>query len=140
MKFPKWEEILIIDNEPSLSCWHVMQEYVRRSADIAPGAPLLWSLDHKRPLSSNAINSITKKLLQNFGIPIAHWKAHSTRGAGVLLYKKLGLNSEEVCEIGQWKNPQAFTAHYLRLGAIEKAKKCGSKNRAHSLTPELCGA
>ena len=46
---------------------------------------------------------------------------HSTRGAGVKLYKSLGLTSEQVCELGQWKNAGAFTSHYLRLGAAESA-------------------
>ena len=30
--------------------------------------------------------------------------------------KTLGLSSEEVCEIGKWKNTGAFSSHYLRLG------------------------
>ena len=49
------------------------------------------------------------------------WGAHSTRGAAVGFFKHLGLTSEEVCELGQWKNVQAFTQHYLRLGAPKKA-------------------
>ena len=52
---------------------------------------------------------------------MTHWGAHSTRGAGVRLYKQQGLQPEEVCELGQWKNLQAFTQHYLRVGAPEKA-------------------
>ena len=35
------------------------------------------------------------------------------------MFKKLGLSSEQVCEIGKWKNVGAFTSHYLRLGASE---------------------
>ena len=33
------------------------------------------------------------------------------------MYKRMGLSSEQVCEIGKWKNVTAFTSHYLRLGA-----------------------
>ena len=33
----------------------------------------------------------------------------------------MGLSAEEVCEIGQWKNTEAFSKHYQRLGASEKA-------------------
>ena len=33
------------------------------------------------------------------------------------MMKKLGMSSEEVCEIGKWKNVTAFTSHYLRLNA-----------------------
>ena len=51
------------------------------------------------PLSNNTVGSITRNLLQQFGIPASFWGPHSTRGAVVQLYKKLGLTSEEVCEI-----------------------------------------
>ena len=33
--------------------------------------------------------------------------------------KRLGLEGEQVCEIGRWKNVQAFTSHYQRLGSHE---------------------
>ena len=52
---------------------------------------------------------------------MSQWGAHSTRGAGVRFYKTQGLQPEEVCELGQWKNLQAFTQHYLRVGATQKA-------------------
>ena len=37
------------------------------------------------------------------------------------MYKNLGLSSEEVREIGKFKNSQAFNDHYLQLGAPGKA-------------------
>ena len=72
-------------------------------------------------LSSDAINGITKNFLKRLGLDMSHWGAHSTRGAGVNFYKAQGLHPEEVCEIGKWKNLQAFTQHYLRVGAVQKA-------------------
>ena len=39
----------------------------------------------------------------------------------MFMYKKLGLSSEEVSEIGKWKSTGAFTTHYLRVGASQKA-------------------
>ena len=72
-------------------------------------------------LSSDAINGITKRSLAALGLDMTHWGAHSTRGAGVRLYKQRGLQPGEVCELGQWKNLQASTQHYLRVGAPEKA-------------------
>ena len=82
------------------------------------------------------MGGITKGLMTKYGIPPNVWGAHSTRGAGVLLYKKLGLTSEEVCEIGKWKNVQAFHAHYLRLGAPQEAsqKIC---DLVHNTSPEM---
>ena len=72
------------------------------------------------PLKANSIGSITKQSLQNLGVDTTVWKAHSTRGAGVAMYKSLGFSSEDVCELGKWKNVTAFTSHYLRLNATDK--------------------
>ena len=50
------------------------------------------------------------------------------------MLKHLGLSSEEVCEIGKWKNVAAFTSHYLRLGA---STTVGEKlqDMVHSVSP-----
>ncbi len=53
-----------------------------------PGGPLLLAL--KSPftsLSSNRVGSLTKQILQSHGYHTVLWGAHSTRGAGVTLYK-----------------------------------------------------
>jgi hypothetical protein len=57
--------------------------------------------------------------------------AHSTRGAAVKMFKSLGLQSEVVCELGRWKNPVAFTAHYLRVNAAGKAQRSIIQNLVH---------
>ena len=86
-----------------------------------PGGELLLSLKPPyKPLKSDTIGSITKRLLEAHGIPPKFWGAHSTRGAGVGLMKALGLTAEEVCEIGRWKGVEAFTQHYQKLGAQQK--------------------
>ena len=109
---------------PSVSPWHLMQHYVAlTSAQVGVGGPLLLSLKPSfKELSPNLLASITKRILLTHGVDTSVWGAHSTRGAGVLLYKRLGLSSEQVCELGQWKNVQAFTSHYLRLGAADQAE------------------
>ena len=50
------------------------------------------------------------------------------------MLKQLGLSSEEVCEIGKWKNVAAFTSHYLRL---EASTKVGEKlqQMVHRVSP-----
>ena len=68
------------------------------------------------------------------GVNVLHWGAHSTRGAGVAMYKNLGLSSEEACQIGQWKNTTAFTSHYLRLNAPEAAS-FKITNFVHNVSP-----
>ena len=54
------------------------------------------------------------------------------RGAAVNFYKSMGLTSEEVCQLGKWKNTGAFTSHYLRLGAVEKAEG----KIVHNISPD----
>ena len=96
-----------------------MQSYVAQTKSHGkPGGELLLSLKPPyKPLSSDTIASITKNILESFNIPSKFWGAHSTRGAGVGLMKRLGLSGEQVCEIGKWKGSEAFVAHYQRLGA-----------------------
>jgi len=67
-------------------------------------------------LTANSIGRITKNIFTSSGVPTSFFIAHSTRGAAVKMFKSLGLDSEIVCELGGWKDTDAFTKHYLRLG------------------------
>ena len=58
----------------------------------------------------------------SLGVSTRFWTAHSTRGAEVGLYRQLGFSAEEVCEIRQLKNTEAFAKHYQRLGAKDKTQ------------------
>ena len=69
--------------------------------------------------------------MKSFDISPKFWGAHSTRGAGVAFYRRLGLSAEEVCEIGKWKDVNAFTTHYQRLDAHHKASE-GIHNLVHN--------
>jgi hypothetical protein len=86
------------------------------------------------PLKANTIGGITKRMLSQLGVPVNIFGAHSTRGAGVQFYKSLGLSSEQVCEIGKWKNASAFTSHYLRVGAASKASTL-LRDLVHNVSP-----
>ena len=89
------------------------------------------------PLTANSVASITKKGLKKMGLNVSVWKPHSTRGAAVSMFKKWGFSSEEVCEIGKWKNVQAFASHYLRLGATQKIAHI-LPNEVHKVSPMEC--
>ena len=103
---------------------------------VIPGCPVFISLKGPPflPLKANSIGSITKQSLKKLGVDTTVWKAHSTRGAGVAMYKTLGFTSEEVCELGKWENGSAFTSHYLRLNATDKV---GSRisHMVHKVSP-----
>ena len=123
-KFPKWEEVIVLPQTPQISPFHLMFEYVKRTQHMVQHKNnLLWSLDGKKPLTSNTVNSLTKASLAELGVDTTHWKPHSTRGAGVLWWKSAGLKVEEIQQLGQWKNASAFQAHYLRLGVASRAKE-----------------
>jgi len=121
-KFPKWEKILSLPNFPQISPFHLLKAYVALTKDQAKaGGPVLLGLNPPfRPLTADAIGSVTKKALEKYGVDVKFFGAHSTRGAGVSLMKRLGLEGEQVCEIGKWKSVQAFTSHYQRLSSHEE--------------------
>ena len=120
---PRWEQAMVFE-DVHLSPWHLLCQYVKLTCHLPKGSLLLRSLLAPfSPIGSDRVASLTRKMLQDLGVPMYFWGPHSTRGAGVQFFKKLGLTSEQVCEMGPWKNLGAFSTHYLRLGAQEAAGK-----------------
>ena len=115
----RWEQLLCMPERPDLCPFTLLKAYVNLTkGHCATSSQVLITLKSPfKAIKADTIGSITKRILSKNGIPPQFWGAHSTRGAGVTMYKNLGLSSEQVCEIGQWKNSTAFQAHYLRLGA-----------------------
>ena len=86
-----------------------------------------------KALTANSVGRITKILLHSLGVPMSVFGPHSTRGAGVKMFKKFGLSSETVCELGSWKNTEAFAKHYLRIGAAKAASSVLSQRLVHTV-------
>ena len=80
--------------------------YVTMTAKCAaPGSALLRSLVPPfAPLSAKTVGSVTKQLLSEFGVQTTFFGPHSTRGAAVKMFKKFGLSSDQVAQLGKWKN------------------------------------
>ena len=136
---PRWEEVVTLPTCPQLCPWELLKLYVRMTCTYCHGgSPIFRTLNAPfKPICANTIAGITKRLMAKLGIQVEFFKPHSTRGAGVTLYKKLGLKSEEVCEIGKWKNVQAFQSHYLRLGACQSATRA-LETFVHRASPGDC--
>ena len=118
--------------------WHLMKKYVQLTKDHGqPDGPLFLSiLSPYTPLTADRIGSITLHHLKSLGVPQG-WGAHSTRGAAVAMYKKLGLSSEEVAELGKWKDIKTFSEYYLRLHACQRA--CDQLSIfVHNVSPLEC--
>ena len=111
------------DRELSPKC--LLHRYVALTASVGtPGGPIFLSVNPPfNALTANSIGRITKKLLAGLGVPVSVFGPHSTRGAAVKMFKEFGLPSEVVCELGSWKNSEAFSKHYLRIGAAKTAKR-----------------
>ena len=129
-----WEEMITLPNlQPSPS--FLLKKYAMLThSQGKPGGALFLSLQPPfKALSANSIGRITKDVLRRHGVSTETFGPHSTRGAGVFMYKSLGLPSEQVCELGRWKNVEAFSKHYLRIGAASSAGKALSQ--AHNVSP-----
>ena len=113
-------------SERFLSIWHLLQRCVFFTSQVPDGSLVLRALKaHYQPLTSERIASLTRTVLKKLGVRIGFWGSQSFRGAGVQFWKEMGLSSEEVCHIGQWKNSEAFAKHYLRVGAHSLANEKG---------------
>ena len=116
-----WEAVVMLPASPYLCPWTLLQHYVGLTSHVPSGSPLFCALQSPfAPLSASSLGSLTKSALQKLGLP-SFWGAHSTRGAGVSMYRALGLTAEQVCEIGKWKNVTTFTNFYSRLGSASVA-------------------
>ena len=79
---------------PSVSPLHLLHRYCELTSSVLPDTPLLRALQVPfPPLSADRIGTLTKEVFDELGVPSRIWQAHSTRAAGVLLYKELGLRS-----------------------------------------------
>ena len=66
----RWEELPTTPECPALCPWSVLQHYVRLTAGLVPpGSQVFISLQPPfKALSANSLGSVTKKLLQKYGI------------------------------------------------------------------------
>ena len=120
----RWEQVLRLDSHPHLCPTTLLLRFVALTSNLPGGSALFQTAQapHK-PLTANTLGSITKKLLTKLGVDMSQFGPHSTRGAGVKFWKKRGLLAEQVAEMGQWKNLEAFQKHYLRLDAVDLAQE-----------------
>ena len=116
-------EALVSLPDCTVSPSFLLSRYVNLTKEYGkPGGAMFLSLNPPyRPLTANSIGRITKEILSAVGVPVSVFGAHSTRGAAVKMLKEFGLSSEVVCELGAWKNGEAFSKHYLRINAAKKA-------------------
>ena len=137
---PRWEAVPILPSLGQLCPWTSLLTYVQATADhCLAGSEVFRSLTppfHK--LCSNSLGRITREILRDQGINVSLWQPHNTRGAGVSMFKELGLSSEQVCEIGAWKSSATFGQYYLRLNAAKNLNRFVEKLQVHTVSPGDC--
>ena len=136
---PQFEEVVQLPSCTHMCPLFLLRRYVFLTNNVSTLSsgltPVLWSLFPPwKPLSANTIGSLTKKCLQRLGLDAKLWGPHSTRGAAVGMYKRFQFSSEEMCELGKWKNAQALQAHYLRLG-VANTVQGRLANLVHTASP-----
>ena len=121
----KWEELMKLPNAPNCCPTTLLLHYVRLTSRFAaPGSQMFRALTPPyAPLTAKSLGSVTKMWLHMLGVPTNIFGAHSTRGAAVNMFKRLGLSSDQVAQLGKWKNLEAFSKHYLRIGAVQDASE-----------------
>ena len=114
----------MLSNQPQLSPWHLLCQYVHLTQHMCPpGGFLFLNVNPPHlPLSADRLGSLSKKLLSQLGVP-SDWGAHASRGAAVNFYKSLGLHSEQVAQLGKWEDIKTFQQHYLRLQCAQSASE-----------------
>jgi hypothetical protein len=133
----RWERLIRVSHTPAICPCTLLQRYVQLTPEVSPGAPLLATLQAPyTALTASRIAAVTKVALAKVGVSTKSFAPHSTRGAGVNMYKKWGFSSEQVCEIGKWKNVQTFSAHYMRLNAAQEVERALLNNNVHTVSPE----
>ena len=134
----QWEDVISLPDK-GVNPFHLLCRYVALTHDLGTpgGTMLLLQCSPHTPLKANTIGGITKRKLHSVGVS-PRFGAHSTRGAAVAMYKRLGFTNEQVCEIGKWQNTQAFSQHYLRIGAAQEAKEKITHTLLHTVPLGEC--
>ena len=137
----RWERVMIVADYPRICpatllfcCTKMTEDAVK---DLDPRAPVLIGLVRPyKPLTVSRISSLTKIVLARHGIDISVFKAHNTRGALLDAQHDMDLHSEVSCEVGGWKNSEAFDKHYKRLGAAQQVASAVSATLEVHTRPE----
>mmetsp|Transcript_17847 Transcript_17847/g.28286 ORF Transcript_17847/g.28286 Transcript_17847/m.28286 type:complete len:526 (-) Transcript_17847:59-1636(-) len=137
----RWERIMFLPDRPRICPATLLFRYISITKDTvlhlpSPAPVLVGLVKPHRPLSASRIASLTKVIMARHGVDTTVFKAHSTRGAGLEAQKDLGLPSEVSCEVGSWKNSEAFDKHYKRLGAVQQVAVAVSASLDVHSSPE----
>jgi hypothetical protein len=137
----KWEPVPRLPTLGPLCPWTALHNYVSATASLCPvGSEVFRALQPPfLKFSSNSLSRITRQIMSENGIDTKFWKPHSTRGAGVGMFKELGLSSDQVCEIGAWKNSSTFGQYYLRMNSAKNLHHFVEKLQVHNVSPGSCG-
>ena len=92
--------------------------------DLPSPCPVVASLVRPyKALAASGAAALTKVVLSQHGIDVSVFGPHSTSGAGIDVHQHLHLPPEVSCEIGSWKNEEAYAKHYCCLKAINRSPR-----------------
>jgi len=99
-----------------------VQAYIQATPNRGP--ELFWAAPphQPKPLKSDTINGITKRLLNKYGL--SEYAAHSTRGACATSLLQQGVPPHIVQALGDWKSESCFNQFYNRVSATQAWAQC----------------
>lgn len=102
---------------PSICVLKVLKEYINRTRLLRQEEKQLFIsfVPPHKAVSKNTISRWLKKVLEEAGIEIDIFKAHSTRAASCSRAKRDNVNIDEILETAGWTNQRTFERFYDKV-------------------------
>ena len=107
-------EIRRYSKDPKICVFEALRVYIDRTARLRNNVQQLFISFRKphTPISKSTISRWIKKVLEEAGIDVDMFKAHSTRAAASSCAKRDGTNINEILKTAGWTNSLTFEKFY----------------------------
>ena len=112
--FPKFEDKPIICPVKTVSQYIKVTEPLRVRSDEKATQLFIACIKPHNPVTSSTIARWLKSMLEEAGIDIAIFKAHSTRGASVSAAAQKGVTTSDILQAADWSTESVFRRFYYK--------------------------
>ena len=107
---------MVLQEDKAMGHYHLLSTYCKLTGkQVATWgkerealAVLIFLVVPFKPLSADRTAAVTKEDMTRFGADTIVYSAHATPSAGVGMYANMQLPAKVFCEMGKWKNLEAF--------------------------------
>lgn len=111
---PMQIELQPYEADPRLDVFHLLKQYLQKTLTLRGNETKLF-ISYKPPhkhVSKDTLARWLKEVLQNSGINVEHFKAHSTRSAAVSATSAKKLPVDKILQVAGWKSEKTFALFY----------------------------